>query len=58
MRKDGLQRVLEFLAILNEKGIHYRLEQQSPDAIMVTLTLVAARVEVEFFVDEVRRRFK
>ena len=52
MKKDGLQRMLDFLAMLNEKGIHFQIEQQSPEGLMVTLTLVGARVEVEFFVDE------
>ena len=52
MKKDGLQRMLDFLSLLNEKGIHFYIEQQSPEALMVTLTLVGARVEVEFFVEE------
>jgi hypothetical protein len=51
MRKDGLQRMLEFLDLLREKGIHSWIEQQAPEALMVTFTLVGVRVEVAFFVD-------
>lgn len=50
---DGLQRLLDILTMLDDKGIHYRLDRQSPDAIMATLSLVGARVEIEFFVDRV-----
>jgi len=52
MKKDGLQRMLDFLSLLNDKGIHFYIEQQSPEGLMVTLTLVGTRVEVEFFVDD------
>jgi len=27
MKKDGLQRMLDFLSLLNEKGIHFYIEQ-------------------------------
>ena len=42
MRKDGLQRVLDFLDFLREKGIEFRLDQQAPDELMVTFALVGA----------------
>ena len=51
MKKDGLQRMLDFLSHLNEKGVHFWIEQQAPDGLMITFTLVGKRVEVEFFVD-------
>lgn len=51
---DGLQRMLNFLSLLNEKDIHYFIEQQSPDALMVTFTLLTVRVEVEFSVDRMQ----
>jgi hypothetical protein len=51
MKKDGLQRMLDFLDVLREKGIHFWIEQQASEALMVTLTLVGFRVEVEFFSD-------
>jgi hypothetical protein len=51
MRADGLQRMLDFLDVLREKGIHFWIEQQAPEALMVTFTLVGRRVEVEFFDD-------
>ena len=51
--KDGLQRMLEFLDVLREKGIHYRIERQSPDALMVTFSLGGVCIEVNFFVDEI-----
>lgn len=48
MKKDGLQRVLEFLEFLRGKNIEFRLDQQSPDEIMVQFALVGARVEATF----------
>jgi hypothetical protein len=53
MQKDGLQRLLTFLELLQEKRVDYSLDQQRPGAIMVTFALVGIRVEVEFFVDRV-----
>jgi hypothetical protein len=52
MKKDGLKRMLEFLDILRAKGIHFRIERQSPEALMVTFSHLDACVEVDFFVDE------
>ena len=51
--KHGLEGFLEFLALLRDKKITFRLEQQRDDAIMITFTLVGVRVEVEWFADEV-----
>jgi hypothetical protein len=48
MKIDGLQRLLDFLVLLREKQIEFRLEQQSPDEIMVCFALVGARVEATF----------
>lgn len=55
-KKDGLQRVLEFMDFLDEKGVHFQIDQVRSDAIMVFFTLVAARVEVDFFVDHMAYR--
>jgi hypothetical protein len=54
MKKDGLQRLLDFLDFLRGKGIEFRMEQQQPEAVMVTFAMVGFRVEVEFFVEEVQ----
>ena len=51
MKKDGLQRVLDFLDTLEKENVEYKIDQQRPEAIMVILTLVGLRVEVDFFVD-------
>ena len=53
-RKDGLQRLLDFLEMLSRKGIHFWIEQQAPDGLMVTFTLVGVRVEAVFTVDEMQ----
>lgn len=59
MEKDGLQRALDFMDFLDEKGVHFQIDQVRPDAIMVFFTLVGARVEVDFFVNGMAyRRFK
>ena len=51
MSKDGLQRVLDILDLLRERNVEYKIDQQQPEAIMVTIALVGLRIEVEFFVD-------
>lgn len=53
MRTDGLQRMLDFLNLLNEKNIHFFIEQYAPDYLTVAVTLVGARVEVMFSVDDI-----
>ena len=53
MKIDGLQRMLDFLAMLRDKGIHFYIEQQDPDGLMVTFTLVGARIEAYFTVEEI-----
>jgi hypothetical protein len=53
-RMDGLQRMLDFLDMLRDKGIHFWIEQQGPDGLMVTFTVVGARVEAVFTVDEMQ----
>ena len=54
MKQDGLQRMLDFLALLNDKGIHFYIEQNAPDSLRVTLTLVGVRIEAAFFVEEMQ----
>lgn len=53
MVQDGLERMLRFLNFLNEKNIHFFIEQYSPEGLTVILTLVGARIEVEFKVDHI-----
>ena len=51
MTKDGLQRLLDILDLLDEKSIEYRIERQQPDGLMVTFARRNTLVEVEFFID-------
>jgi hypothetical protein len=51
VKQDGLQRLLDFLSVLNSKAIEYRLEQNAPDSISVCFALVGYRVEADFDVD-------
>ncbi len=44
----GLQHVLDFLDALGDANVHYQVR---PDSILVFLTLVGTRVEVDVFVD-------
>ena len=53
MAKDGLVRMLQFLSFLSERNIHFFIEQYSPEGLTVILTLVGARIEVEFRPDHV-----
>lgn len=55
-RKDGLQSALDFMDFLDEKGVHFQVDQVRPDAIMVFFTLIGTRVEVDFFVDRMAYR--
>lgn len=55
-KNDGLQRALDFMGFLDEKGVHFQIDQIRPDAIMVFFTLVGARVEVDVFVDRIAYR--
>jgi len=50
MPKDGLLRMLEFLQVLRARDIHFRIERQSPDALMVTFSQNDVCVEVDFSV--------
>lgn len=49
----GLEGLLSFLEFLVEKNISYNISHQREDSIMVSLTLVGMRVEVDFFVDHI-----
>jgi hypothetical protein len=51
MKKDGLQRILDFLDFLREKGIEFNIEQEAPTSLTVKFALVGARVEADFDVD-------
>jgi hypothetical protein len=52
MQQDGLQRMLDFLNFLKKKKIHFFIEQDSDDSLLVTFTLVGARIETMFSVEE------
>lgn len=51
MKQDGLQRLLDFLNFLREKGIDARIDQKSPDNLTVSFSLIGVRVEADFDVD-------
>ena len=53
MKLNGICDLLPFLNFFKDHSFFYRLEQMRPDSIMVTLTLVGARVEVDFFDDHI-----
>lgn len=53
MNTSSLDGLLEFLNFLNAKGCQFKLEQQRPDAIMISFALVTVRVEVEWFADHI-----
>jgi hypothetical protein len=57
MKKDGLQRVFEFLNMFSTKGIEFKLEQQAEDELMVSFALVGVRVESVFTVDRMQFSF-
>ena len=56
MSKDGFLTMLDFLKNLRARGIHYQLDQISPESLMVFFTVVGGRVEAEFRPDGMRYR--
>lgn len=53
MKQDGLSRLLEFLSQLRDKGIHYALERQDPESLMVSFVAGEHFVEAYFDSTEV-----
>jgi hypothetical protein len=49
----GLSDLLPFLNFLKAKGVWYVIQHLRDDAIMVTITLLGERIEVEFFDDHI-----
>jgi hypothetical protein len=43
--------LFELVAALEHRGIHFTLQRRRPDTILVTMTLVGERVEVDVFED-------
>lgn len=43
--------LFELLSALERKRIHFTLQRHRPDTVLVTLTLVGERVEVDVFED-------
>jgi hypothetical protein len=53
MKLSGLQDLFPFLNFLRKEKIFFELDYERDNAIMVTLTVVGARIEVEFFDDHI-----
>ena len=51
MKQDGLQRLLDFLKLLREKGVESVIVQKAPDNLTVMFGLVGVRIEADFDVD-------
>ncbi len=49
----GIADLIPFLAYLDDQHIHYALSRNRDDSVMVTFTVVGARVEVDFFDDHI-----
>lgn len=53
MTMNGIQDLIPFLLFLRKRRIHFELASCRDDAVMVTITLVGARVEIDFFDDHI-----
>jgi hypothetical protein len=53
MKLTGLPDLLPFLLFLRKSKISFTIECIRDDAIMVTFTVVGARIEVDFFDDHI-----
>lgn len=51
MKNSSLQKLLDFLAKLDNSKIHYILECNRHEAVMVHVAVPGERWEVEYFVD-------
>jgi hypothetical protein len=49
----GIGDRIPFLVYLDDQRIHYALSRHRDDSVMVTFTVVGARVEVDFFDDHI-----
>lgn len=54
---DGLQRMLELTSFLSERGIHYQIAQSHHDHLLVSSTLVGARLEFDCYNDRIEYRY-
>jgi hypothetical protein len=50
---NGIRDLVPFLNFLKENKVWFHLEQISHEALMVTISLVGERIEVEFFDDHI-----
>jgi hypothetical protein len=41
-------RMIAYLNMLDDKGVSYTLEHDRPDAITATVSIVGARIEIDF----------
>lgn len=49
----GFDGMVDFLNYLHDQKITYRLDHSRAESVMASLTLVGARIEVEFFSDHI-----
>ncbi len=53
MTLSGIKDLIPFLNYLDRQRIFYRLDHVRNDTIMVSFTLVGARIELDFFDDHI-----
>ncbi|WP_246728386.1 hypothetical protein [Microvirga terricola] len=53
MTLNGIKDLIPFLNYLDRENIYYRLDHVREDTIMVSFTLVGARIELDFFDDHI-----
>lgn len=49
---DNFKKMLDFLNELKQRNIHFTLEHNCPESVMVMIAVPGERWEVEFFADE------
>lgn len=53
MSLHGIRDLIPFLTYLDDQHVSYTLERCRPETIMVTVTIVGARIEIDFFDDHI-----
>ena len=53
VRLSGIVSLIPFLQILDKNRIGYELNRERDDSVMVTITVLKRRIEIDFFQDHI-----
>jgi len=53
MKLSGISGIIEFLNELEKRKIIYKISKMRDDSVMINLTIVGHRIEIDFFDDHI-----